>query len=168
LFKQTLRILEDLNFCILFHTNQLNSIIMFTKSNLVSTAVCAIWAFFGGYLLWPVLGEDFLMSHLGPVTGIGREMPDFMFLALGCVIMAFAMSTIYSKYGGNNYSAGDGAMLGLWIGVLTGFGDGVVNFATSNMLDLVGTMVNGVLYVILFTVMGALAGIVYDKTTSAA
>lgn len=141
---------------------------MFSKSNLVSTVVCSIWAFFGGYLLWPVLGEDFLMSHLGSATGIGREVPDFMFLTLGCVIMAFAMSTIYSKYGGNNFSTGDGATLGLWIGVLTGFGDGVVNFATSNMLDLVGTMANGVIYVIYFAVMGALAGMVYDKTTSAA
>ena len=141
---------------------------MFSKSNLVSTVVCAIWAFFGGYLLWPVLGEGFLMDHLGSATGVGREVPDFMFLTLGCVIMAFAISTIYSKYGGSKYSAGDGATLGLWIGVLTGFGDGVVNFATSNILDLTGTLANGVLYVIFFAVMGALAGIVYDKTTSAA
>ena len=80
--------------------------------------------------------------------------------------MAFAISTIYGKYGGDNYSAGDGAVLGLWIGVLTGFGDGVVNFATGNILDLTGTLANGVLYVIFFAVMGALAGIVYDKTTS--
>jgi len=141
---------------------------MFSKSNLVSTAVCAIWAFFGGYLLWPVLGEAFLMDHLGSATGVGREVPDFMFLTVGCVIMAFAISTIYEKYGKGNYSAGDGAQLGLWIGILTGFGDGVVNYSTSNILDFTGTIANGVLYVVFFVVMGALAGIVYNKTTSAA
>ena len=141
---------------------------MFSKSNLLSTVVAAIWAFFGGYLLWPVLGEGFLMDHLGSATGVGREEPDFMFLVLGCVIMAFAISTIYEQFGKGNYSAGDGAKLGLWIGVLTGFGDGVVNYSTSNILDLTGTLANGVLYIIFFAVMGALAGLVYNKTMSAA
>lgn len=139
---------------------------MFSKSNLVSTLVCAIWAFFGGYLLWPVLGEEFIMNHLGSATGVGREVPDYMFLILGCVIMAFAISTIYSKYGGDKYSAGDGATLGLWIGVLAGFGDGLVNFSTSNILDFAGSMANGVLYIIFYVVMGALAGLIYNKTMS--
>jgi hypothetical protein len=29
---------------------------MFSKSNLISTLVTAIWGFFGGWLLWGIIG----------------------------------------------------------------------------------------------------------------
>ena len=76
-------------------SNHLTLQIMFSKTNLISTFVTAIWAFAGGYLLWGIIAEPLLADHM--MSGLMKEVPDFLFLAVGCLIMAFAFSTIYSK-----------------------------------------------------------------------
>lgn len=136
---------------------------MFSKTNLISTVVAAIWSFMGGYLLWGVLAENFMSGHMGTATGVLREMPDFGILALGCLIQALAFSTIFRKWGVESYNPMDGLKFGLWIGIFAGFGNGIIDYATSNILDLTGALVNGLLYVILFTVMGFLVGLIYNK-----
>lgn len=139
---------------------------MFSKKNLISTLVTAIWAFLGGYLLWGILGDPFLMEHLGSGAGTMQETPDFLYLIIGCVILACAFSTIYSKWGRDSYSATNGAQFGIWLGILLGFGSGIIDYATANILDMTGTLVNGVIYIVFFIVMGVLAGLVYSKMAS--
>jgi hypothetical protein len=51
--------------------------VMFTKTNLISTIVAAIWSLMGGYLLWEILAEKFMSNHMGPATGVLKENPDF-------------------------------------------------------------------------------------------
>jgi len=145
--------------------NLLNPIIMFSKSNLISTIVTAIWSFMGGYLLWGIIGDPFLQDHLGSATGLMKDTVDFMHLAIGCLIQGFIFSYIYSKWGNSSYSFGNGLNFGIWIGLFAGFGNGIIDYATSNMLDLTGTIVNGLIYVIFFAIMGALAGLIYKSTS---
>lgn len=136
---------------------------MFSKTNLISTVVTALWAFFGGYLLWGVLADPFLQNHLGPGAGTMPEVPDFTFLALGCLISALVFSTIYSKWARGAHSASQGAEFGIMIGIFMGFGSGLIDFSTGNILDMTGTLVNGVTYVIFFMIMGVLASMIYKK-----
>jgi hypothetical protein len=136
---------------------------MFAKNNLVATIVTAIWSFAGGFLLWGVLAAEFMDNHLGSATGLMKDPPDFVHLALGCLVQALAFCTIFRKWGASDYSAMEGMRFGLLVGLLVGFGDGLINYATSNMLDITGALVNGLLYVFLYAIMGLLAGLIYNK-----
>jgi len=138
---------------------------MFSKSNLLSTLVTALWAFFGGYLLWGLLGDSYLVNHLGSADITVKEVPDFTHLTIGCILVAFAFSTIFSKWSRGAHSISQGVEFGIWIGVLIGFGNGIIDFATIGVLDIEGTLVNGVIYVVFYLVMGILASIVYKKTS---
>ena len=137
---------------------------MFSKSNIISTIVAAIWGFAGGYLLWGTIGEPMMADHMGSATGVMKEMPDMIHLALGCLVQGFAFSYMYSKWANGHYSASNGLYFGIWLGVLVGIGGGLIDFATGNILDLTGTIINAVIYIVFFAIMGTLVGLVYRKT----
>ncbi|MBV1887736.1 MAG: hypothetical protein KUG51_00440 [Urechidicola sp.] len=136
---------------------------MFSKSNLISTVVTTLWGFFGGYLLWAILADPYLMNHLGTGGLTPKEHPDFMYLVIGCLLVGLFFSTIYSKMANGNHNASQGAQLGILIGLLIGFGSGIIDFSTAGILDLTGTLVNGVVYVVHFMIMGVLASLIYKK-----
>ncbi|MCH7525296.1 MAG: hypothetical protein IIC74_09930 [Bacteroidetes bacterium] len=138
---------------------------MFSKSNLISTLVTALWAYIGGGLLWIIIATPLLEGHEGTATGVWKESPDHLHLIIGCIIMAFAFSTIYSKLSGR-HSLFHGAKFGLSVGILIGFGDRFIDFAVANIMDLTGTLISAVVYVVWFAVMGILASLVYGKTSS--
>lgn len=136
---------------------------MFTKTNLISTIVTAIWGFMGGYLLWGVLADSFLNSHLGTAAGVAKDVPEWGLLALGCLIQAFAFSSIFRHWGESRYTTSDGMKYGILIGVLVGLGNELINHATTNVLDLTGALVNGLIYIVFYAIMGFLAGLIYNK-----
>jgi len=138
---------------------------MFSKANIISTIVATIWGVGGGFLLWGLVGDPFMKDHLGSATGIMKETPDMFHLVLGCLIQGFAFSTIYGKWAGGTYTASNGLNFGLWVAVLIGLGGGVIDFATSNMLDITGTMANALIYLIFFLIMGVLSGFIYSKSS---
>ena len=136
---------------------------MFTKTNLISTLITAIWAYLGGFLFWAYLCVDFFNDHLGSATGVMKDPPDMFHLIIGCIIFAFVFSNLFRKWANNNYSAGSGIVFGIWLAALIGLGDGLINFATSNILDITGTFANFGIYIIFLGIMGALSGIVYKN-----
>jgi len=137
---------------------------MFSKANLTSTIVTALWGYFGGWLLWGYLSVDFFNDHLGSATGVMKEVPDpMMYLVAGCLIFAFAFSTLYGKWSSGNYNASSGVTFGVWLAVLLGLGDGLINFSTSNVLDLTGTFGAVGILLVFLVVQGLLAGVVYKK-----
>lgn len=136
---------------------------MFSKTNLISTFVTALWAYFGGYLIWVIIATPLMEGHEGTATDVWKEVPDHAILILGCVIVAFALSTIYSKLSGEGNSLSFGATYGLWIGILIGFGEGIINLGVANFSDLTGALINGVLAIVFYGIMGALASVVYKK-----
>ncbi|TMM59426.1 hypothetical protein FEE95_08370 [Maribacter algarum] len=136
---------------------------MFTKTNLISTIITAIWGFMGGYLLWGVLADSFLNNHLGTAAGVPKEVPEWGLLALGCLIQAFAFSSIFRHWDESRYTTSDGMKYGILIGVLVGLGNELINHATTNVLDLTGALVNGLIYIVFYSVMGFLAGLIYNK-----
>jgi len=136
---------------------------MFSKAKIVSTLVTAVWGYFGGWLLWGTLVDPMLSEHSGGATGVMREMPDMIHLVIGCLIVGFVFSTIYSKWGSDGFSASSGLTYGIWVGLFLGLGEGMVNFAVMDVLDLTGTLINAGTYVVFYAVMGLLAGMVYNK-----
>jgi hypothetical protein len=139
---------------------------MFSKSNLLSALATAIWGYFGGGLLWGMLVDPILQDHNAAV-GIMKEMPDQFHLIIGALLVGIIFSTIYSKHSNGNYSATSGINYGIWIGLLIGLGEGMVNMSVMNMLDFSGTMINAITYVVFYAIMGTIAGVVYQKTSAA-
>lgn len=130
---------------------------MFSKTNLVSTVVGAVWAYIGGLLLWDTIGSSLFSS---PNTNAG----DQMHVIIACVISAFVISTIYSKWSGGDHSLANGATYGLWIGILIGFGERWYDYAfqmyTSTLND---AIINGVLNIVFAVILGVLISLVYGK-----
>jgi hypothetical protein len=135
---------------------------MFSKSNLVSTLVTAIWGFGGGYLLWGLLADPYFREN-ALTDGLMKDMPDMPYLIIGCVVAAFAFCTIYRSFGSGNYGVNSGLAFGFWLSIMHGLGDGLINHATSNMLDITGTMVNFGVYLVFYLVMGLIVGLIYGK-----
>ncbi len=136
---------------------------MFTKTNLISTIIAGIWSFMGGYLLWGILADDFMNNHLGSAVGMGKEVPEFGILALGCFIQAFILSTIYGKWIATSNTSNSALQYGVLIGIFVGFGNGLINYATSNFLDMTGALVNGLIYILFYTVMAFIISFIYKK-----
>lgn len=138
---------------------------MFSKSNLISTLVAGIWSFMGGYLLWGVLTVSFFEGHSSEnFLNLMKEEPNFPIIALGCLMQAFIFSTIYKCYSAGKYSAKSGLTFGILIGVLVGFGNGLIDYGVENALDSIGFIANGLIYMVFFGVMGVLSGLVYQKS----
>lgn len=135
---------------------------MFSKANLVSTIVAAVWGLGGGFLLWGILADPYLRDHV-MTAGLMKNPPDMVYLAVGCLIQAFGFSTIYRKYGAGNYGVNSGISLGVWLAITIGIGEKLIDFATANILNLHGTLVNAVVYFIFFGITGLLVGLVYKK-----
>lgn len=131
---------------------------MFSKTNLISTVVNTIWVYFGGYFLWEILGPTLF-------EGYKESSPDHLHLIISCLILSFAFSTIYSKWTRGAYSISQGAIFGLWTGILIGFGERWFDLAFG-MHSITDALVNGILNLVIFTVMGILASLIYGKFSS--
>ena len=59
----------------------------------------------------------------------------------------------------------EGFQFGALIGAFTGFGIGLLWFATGNISDITATLVNGVIEVIFYGIAGAIIGAVYKATS---
>ena len=124
-----------------------------------------VWGFGGGYLLWGLVADPYMADHM-LTAGLMKEMPDMAHLVLGCLFQAFAFSTIYKCYANGKYGMKSGFSLGVMMTVMVGLGAGLIDFATANMLDLHGTFVNLIVYLVFFGVTGILAGLIYGKMAS--
>ncbi len=136
---------------------------MFSKANIVSTLVTAIWGYFGGWLIWGTLLKDFLSEHAGGATGVMRETPDMVYLVIGCIIVAFVFSTIYSKWGSDGYGTTSGITYGIWVGLLFGLGEGLIGYAVMDTSDLTGALANAGANVLCYAILGLLAVMFYNK-----
>lgn len=132
---------------------------MFSKTNLVSTVLVAVWMYLGGYLLWEIIGGS-LFENTSDVQA------DQMHLIIACVISAFTFSVIYSKMSGAS-SASQGAQFGLWVGLFVGLGERWFDFAFQQPeIVMKDSLINAVLNIVLFVVAGALAGILAQKLSA--
>ena len=141
---------------------------MFSKTNLIAYLVTALWSYFGGFLLWGIIGDPLLKNHLGSATGLMKDIPDHLFLVLGCVILAIIFCIIYSKWARGHHSTSQGAQFGLLLGILAGFGSGMIDYSTSNMFVFTGFLLNAMLYIVYYIIMGVIASLIFKKYTTKA
>ncbi len=135
---------------------------MFTKQNLLATLAGFLVMFFLGYGIWGVATASFFESHTSPE--VMKEVPDMLLIAISNLIAVFALSSLYGKWARGYHSAMEGFQFGAWIGIFTGFGIGLLWYATSEIYDLSGTIANAVLEIIFYGIIGVVIALVYKKT----
>ncbi|WP_420320519.1 hypothetical protein [Flagellimonas sp.] len=137
---------------------------MFSKSNLLATVVATIVMFVLGYLLWGMAAESLMGGHV--ITDVMKDPPDFLFIVLGNLVSAFALSNLYSKWARGHHSAKEGAEFGAWVALLAGLGTGLIWYATANLFDLTGHLLDFVLTLIFFVITGVVIAVVHQKTAT--
>ncbi len=137
---------------------------MFSKSNLLATLIGGIVMFFLGYLIWGIATADFFEEH--SVVNVMKEVPNLGLIALGNLVGAFVLSSLYSKWARGHHSMGEGFQFGAWIGVFVGVGMGLIWYATSNWMDLTGHIAEAIIDIIYYGIIGAIIALVYQKTAA--
>lgn len=136
---------------------------MFTKANLLATVIATVVFFFLGYAVWGIALAGYFEGHV--TNNIAREMPNMGMLILSNLIMSFAMSTIYGKWASGGYGASSGFSFGAWIGIFTGFGLGLLWYATSDLMDMTGTITEAIIDIFFYGIIGVVIGLVYQKAS---
>lgn len=135
---------------------------MFSKSNLLATLAGAIVMFFLGYLIWGMATVEFFEEHT--LVNVMKEVPNMGLIALANLIAVFALSTLYSKWARGHHSIGQGFQYGAWIGVFVGIGMGLLQYATTNFMDMTAYVVEAVIDIIFYGIIGIVISVVYQKT----
>lgn len=137
---------------------------MFTKQNLLATLAGFATMFLLGYAIWGAALASFFESH--SLIDVMKDPPNFGLIALSNLIAAFALSSLYGKWARGVHSAGEGFQFGACIGLFAGFGMALLWYATTELSDLTGTLVEAVLDIIFYGVIGAVIALVYKATAS--
>ncbi len=139
---------------------------MFTKQNLLATLAGFVAMFVLGYVIWGIATVDFFEGHT--LTNIMKDPPDMLFIALGNLIGTFALSSLYGKWARGIHSAGEGFQFGVWIGIFVGLGMGLLWYGTSELMDMTGHLVEAILDIIFYGIIGAIIALVYKATAAKA
>lgn len=87
------------------------------------------------------------------------------FIALGNLIAAFALSSLYGKWARGVHSAKEGFQFGVWIGIFVGLGMGLLQYGVMDMMDMTGYIVEAVIDILYYGIIGAIIALVYKATT---
>lgn len=139
--------------------------IMFSISNLLGILAGFFILFFGGYLFYGVLAAGFFENHAGTATGVHKEQVDMIYIALGCLIQAHVMVQIFSKWADKDFSIINGLKFGTCVGLIIGFGTGLIMYGTSNFSDLTGHIADGIWNIFFYGLTGVVIAIVLNKTS---
>lgn len=137
---------------------------MFSKSNLLATLAATIVMFFLGYLIWGIATVDFFEAHT--ITNTMKDPVDMVFILLGNLFASFALSSLYGKWARGHHSAKEGAEFGAWVGVFVGLGMGLLWYGTSNMMDITGHLVEAIIDILFYIVIGIVISVVYKATSA--
>lgn len=135
---------------------------MFSKQHLLATVVATVTMFILGYLIWGVATVDFFEGHT--INSVMKDPPLFPFIILANLIGAFSLCVIYGKWARGYHSMGGGFQFGVWIGIFVGLGIGLLWYGTSEMMDLQGHLVEAVLDIVYYGIVGAVIGLMFKAT----
>ena len=135
---------------------------MFTKSTLLGTLIGGIVLNLLGWVFYDSVAASFFEEHA--LSNMNTEMNP-LYISIGSLIIAFAMSNLY-KNQKRNYGISSGFTFGVWIGILFGFGLGMVMYGTNPWLDLYATLVDCFWAIVYYGITGASIGWVYKANHS--
>ncbi len=112
-----------------------------------------------GYLLWGMALTSFFDSHRGSASGVMRADEDMQWvpLILGNITWGLLIAIIFGRWAGISTFA-TGAKAGALIGFLMSFSYDMINFATANLMDFTGAIVNTITMAVVTALVGGVIG----------
>ena len=131
---------------------------MNTKT-IVAGILAGVAYFFLGWIMYATLLESTFASMQGSATGVMRAEADMVWwaLILGSLGMGFTLAYVFGNWAGISSAAG-GIKAGATMGFLISLGFDMVGYATSNIMQLNGAILDIVVYTINSAIAGAIAG----------
>ena len=134
---------------------------MNTGKLLLATVLAAAVFFFLGWLWYGMLMTDFYNANAGSATGVPREMPEFMYLILGELVMAFVMAYNFPKWSRGNYSMSQGFQYGAWFGLFAGLGLTLIAYSTTNIWTLKAVLSEAIYGIISAGIAGIVIALIW-------
>jgi len=134
--------------------------------NLVAIVASFIILFFLNYIFYGILAAEFFENHAGSATGVQKQDVDMMFIFLGTVIQAIALTFLYGKWSQGNHNFADGFRFGALAGLFAGFGMTMIMYGTSNLFDMTALVVDGIWYIFLYGLCGAVIALSMKKVAA--
>ena len=132
---------------------------MTDKKLAFATLAGASAAFMMEVLLYGVLLADFFAANPGSATGVNREEPNLVMMALGQIPLALLLALFISRWG-NSPSMASGVRLGAMFGLLLELGVDLTMYGTTNIANLTTTLVDPFVTLVQGAVTGAVIGLV--------
>ena len=132
---------------------------MVIKRLTLATLAGALAGFITEILLYGVLLADFFAANAGSATGVNREKPDLVMIALGQIPLALLLAVLIRR-GGVRPSLASGARLGAIFGFLLELGVDLTMYGTTNVANLTATLVDPFVTLVQGAVTGAVIGLV--------
>lgn len=132
---------------------------MQTSKFVVSGLVGGVVSFFAGYLIYGLALMNFFTANHGTATGVMRADTDMVWWSLiaGNLCFGLLISYIFNRWA-NIQSLGGGLGAGFVIGLLMTGGGDLIMYATSNISNLNGTLVDIICGAVMTALTGAAVG----------
>lgn len=128
---------------------------------LVASVAGAVVLFVGGYVLYELVLGGFFAANAGSATGVIKESPDFLWVAVGQLASGGVLATALGWKGATDVAGGAqaGAKLGALIAVAFGF----VMLGAMNISTLASVVVDVVVTGVLWGAAGAVVGMMLGR-----
>lgn len=132
---------------------------MDSKKLIIGTVAGGITYFILGFLLYGILLEGFFANHMGSATGALKTEIMFWPLILGNLALAALLSYVFLKWA-KIKSFGDGMKAGAVIGFLMALSYDMILYDTTNMMDLIASIVDVIVFAVGTAIGGGVIGLV--------
>lgn len=128
---------------------------------LIASIAGAVVLFVGGYVLYELVLGGFFAANAGSATGVIKESPDFLWIAVGQLASGGVLATALGWKGATDVAGGAqaGAKLGALIAVAVGF----VTLGAMNTSTLLSTVVDVVVTAVLWGAAGAVVAMMLGR-----
>lgn len=129
------------------------------SKTLIAAVIGGVAMFLLGWLFYGILFKDTFAGMAGSAGNVMRADSDLIFwaLILGNLALGYLIAWIFSSWAGINTLAG-GAQAGATMGFLFAFGFDMMMYATCNMMQLSGALLDIVVSTIMWAISAALIG----------
>lgn len=132
---------------------------MNTNKFIMGTLAGGITFFLVGFIIYGLALMSFFEAHAGSATGVAKADMVWWALILGNMGSAALLSYIFLKWA-NISSFGSGASAAAIIGFFMSLSHEMINFATTNVMDMTGACAEVIVSVVYFAIGGGVIGAV--------
>lgn len=128
---------------------------------LIASIAGAVVLFVGGYVLYELLLGGFFAANMGTATGVIKESPDFLWIAVGQLAAGGVLATALGWKGATDVAGG--AQAGAKLGALIAAAFGFVMLGAMNTSTLTSVVVDIVVSAVLWGAAGAVVGMMLGR-----